>query len=137
ATGPRRAGLVRQPPTGRLCRLRDLAGLQAAGADVDSPGSAAVVDPDLLEVGVEAALAGNHRVAAAVPERRSLSARVTYLCHRRGSVAARRPGASRRPQGRSQSDAEASASYWPEAAVTISTTRAGALAGEPASNGGW
>ncbi len=70
-------------PTGGSGGFRDLAGLEAARADVLAPGSAPDVDADLLEVRVEAALRRNHGMAAAVPERRALSARVTDLCHGR------------------------------------------------------
>jgi len=61
--------------------LEDLACLQAARADVLAPRSTANVDAYLLKVGVEAALGRNHRMAAAVAERRSLPARVANLGH--------------------------------------------------------
>src|SRR6185312_12858916 len=73
--------------TGRALRLRGLgylARLEAAGADVHAPRRAAVIDPDLLEVGVESPLGGDHRVAATVPECRTLAAGVTDLGHSRG-----------------------------------------------------
>ena len=70
-------------PTGESGGLRDLAGLEAARADVLAPGSAPDVDADLLEVRVEAAPRRNHGMAAAVPERRALSARIADLCHGR------------------------------------------------------
>ena len=79
--------------------LGDLAGLEAARADVLAPGRAPDVDADLLEVRVEAALRRNHRVAAAVPERGALSARVTDLCH--GAV--RLAGVRAPPAARSRS----------------------------------
>src|SRR5919112_5004109 len=69
--------------TSALGVLRDLVALQAARADVDAPGAAAVVDPDLLQVRVEAAPGGDHRVASGVPERGTLAAAVTDLGHRR------------------------------------------------------
>src|SRR5437588_9039611 len=77
-----RASTSRADSTDRaLDGLQYLAGLQAAGADVLSPRSPVDEDPDLLEVGVEAALRGDHRVAAAVAERRPLLAHVTHLRH--------------------------------------------------------
>src|ERR1700753_3938207 len=62
--------------------LGDLVGLQAAGADVGADGAAVLLDPDLLQVRLEAALRRNHRVAAGLAEGRFLAAAVTYLCHR-------------------------------------------------------
>src|SRR4051794_18112326 len=47
----------------RLRGLDDLVGLQAAGAHVDAPSAAAIVDLHLLQVGIEAAPSGDHRVA--------------------------------------------------------------------------
>src|SRR5205823_6929876 len=67
---------------GHLGGLGDLARLQAARADVHAPGSPAIVDADLLEVGLEAPLGGHHRVAAAVAERGALAAGMTDLGHR-------------------------------------------------------
>src|SRR5204863_7601402 len=64
--------------------LGDLVGLQAARADVDTPGPPAVVDADLLEVGVEAAPGGDHRVAPRVTERRALAAAEADLRHEAG-----------------------------------------------------
>src|SRR4051812_215667 len=61
--------------------LRDLAGLQAARAHVGAPRSAVHLDPDLLEVRVEAALGCDHGVAPAVAESRALLAADTDLCH--------------------------------------------------------
>src|SRR4051794_3344041 len=61
--------------------LRDLAGLQAARAHVRAPRSAVDLDPDLLQVRVEAALGCDHGVAPAVAERRALLAADTDLCH--------------------------------------------------------
>src|ERR1700753_4033734 len=59
--------------------LGDLVGLQAAGADVGADGAAVLLDPDLLQVRLEAALRRDHRVAAGLAERRFLAAAVTYL----------------------------------------------------------
>src|ERR1044072_5532289 len=53
--------------------LLDLAGLEAAGANVGAQGAAVFLDPDFLEVRIEAALGGDHRVASGVAERPSLS----------------------------------------------------------------
>src|SRR4051794_9728888 len=61
--------------------LLDLAGLQAARADVLAAGGAVHQDPDLLEVRGEAALGGDHRVAPAVAESGALPACVTTLWH--------------------------------------------------------
>jgi hypothetical protein len=67
--------------------LRDLACLQATGTDVGAPGGAVVIDPNALEIGVEAALAGNHRVASAVAESRTTAAGIADLGHgRRKSI---------------------------------------------------
>ena len=66
---------------GRLNGLKDLAGLEAASADVLAPGSAPDEDADLLEVRVEAPPGRHHGVAAVIPERGALFARVTDLCH--------------------------------------------------------
>ena len=57
-----------------LSGLGDLAGFEAARADVDATGRAALDDPDLLQVRVEASAGGDHRVAAVVAERRALGA---------------------------------------------------------------
>ena len=62
--------------------LDDLVGLEAAGADVGPQLAAVLDDPDLLQVRVEAALGGDHRVAPGLAERRSLAAAVAYLGHR-------------------------------------------------------
>src|SRR3712207_4161590 len=72
------------PAVARLERLGDLAGLEAAGADVRPRRLAVVEDPDLLQVRVEAPLRGDHGVAAAVPERGALAAHVTDLGHEAG-----------------------------------------------------
>src|SRR4051794_12967738 len=72
-------GGVRRGRAGHV--LRDLAGLQAARTDVLAPRRAVDLDPDLLQVRVEAALRGDHGVAPAVAERRALLAAVTDLCH--------------------------------------------------------
>src|SRR3954465_7386736 len=66
---------------GALKRLGDLAGLQAARADVDAPRGLTHEDPHLLEVGIEAPLRGHHRVASAVAECRPATAAVTDLRH--------------------------------------------------------
>src|SRR6187399_3409036 len=73
------------PDSGRgsLGGLDYLVRLQAARADVDAAGAGALVDPDLLEVRVEAAPGRDHRVAARVSERGLLAAAVAYLGHRR------------------------------------------------------
>src|SRR5690348_15385272 len=52
-----------------LRSLCDLAGLQAARADVHAPRRPAIVDADLLQVRLKAPLGCDHRVTAAVPER--------------------------------------------------------------------
>ena len=57
----------------------DFAGLQATRADVDTTWRAGVVDADALKVGIETAIGGNHRVAAAVAEGRALGAYMTDL----------------------------------------------------------
>src|ERR1700744_4094813 len=59
-----------------------LVALQAAGADVGAHRRAVLLDPDLLQVRIEAALRRDHRVAAGLAEGRFLAAAVTYLCHR-------------------------------------------------------
>src|SRR3712207_7597377 len=56
------------PTTTGLDGLGDLAGLQAAGADVLAAGSPAYEDADLLQVRGEPPLGGHHGVAAAVPD---------------------------------------------------------------------
>src|SRR3954451_3973957 len=61
--------------------LDDLAGLQAARADVDALRRLAHEDPHLLEVRVEPAPRRHHRVRAAVSERGTLPAAVTHLGH--------------------------------------------------------
>src|SRR6188472_1011048 len=68
-------------PPKRLRGLDDLVGLQTARADVDATGAPAIVDPHLLQVGVETAPGGDHRVAPGVPERGPLAAAVTDLGH--------------------------------------------------------
>src|SRR4029453_9938770 len=66
---------------GRLERLGDLAGLQAARADIHAARGLAHEDPHLLQVGIEAPLRGHHRVASAVAECRAPTAAVTDLRH--------------------------------------------------------
>src|SRR5581483_597441 len=79
--------------------LGDFAGLEAARADV-GPGGLAVDDgADVLQVRVEAALCGDHRMAPVVPEARLLPANGANLRHRRGSVAATRRPSPRRGSG--------------------------------------
>jgi hypothetical protein len=56
--------------------LGDLAGLQAARADVDTTWRTGIVDADALKVGIKTAIGGNHRVAAAVAEGGTLQADV-------------------------------------------------------------
>src|SRR5215212_6409605 len=73
-----------------LDRLLHLAALQAAGADVCPGRLAAQEDANPLEVRVEAALRGHHRVAPVVTEARFLPANGADLGHRPGSVAKRR-----------------------------------------------
>ena len=68
-----RRGRIARASSAGLC---DLAGLQAARADVDTTRRARVVDADALKVGIETAIGGNHRVAAAVAEGRTLRADV-------------------------------------------------------------
>ena len=79
--GRHRTGII---PPKRLRGLDDLVGLQAARAHVDAARAPAVVDLHLLQVGVETAPGGDHRVAPGVPERGPLAAAVTDLGHRDG-----------------------------------------------------
>ena len=72
----------------RLGGLGDLAGLEAARADVDALGRPVEVDANPLEIRIEAALRCHHGVAAAVAERRALPTRVAYLGHRAGEYRA-------------------------------------------------
>src|SRR5690348_11534329 len=65
--------------------LLDLAGLQAACADVRPRRLAAQDHADTLEVRVEAPLGGDHRVASVVPEARLLPADCADLGHRRAT----------------------------------------------------
>src|SRR3954447_7814516 len=69
-----------------LQRLRDLAGLQAARADVDPARRLADHDPDLLEVRVEPPPRRHHRVAAAVSQGGALPAAMTHLGHEEAGV---------------------------------------------------
>src|SRR5207249_11060021 len=67
--------------------LLHLAALEAAGADV-CPGRLALEEhADALQVGVEAALGGHHRVAPTVTEAGLLPTDCAALGHRPGSVA--------------------------------------------------
>src|ERR1700736_1599504 len=61
--------------------LGDLAGLEAAGAHVHAAWRGAHQDSDLLEVGIEASLGGDHRVTPALAEGGSPTAAVTDLGH--------------------------------------------------------
>src|SRR3954454_18462752 len=74
----------RGPPA--LQRLCDLAGLQAARADIDAARRLADQDPDLLEVRVEPPPRRHHRVAAAVSEGGALPAAMTHLGHEEAGV---------------------------------------------------
>src|SRR4051794_4109794 len=81
-----RLGSGRDGGTARTCApgsdgLDDLAGLQAARADVDALRRLADEDPHLLQVRVEPAPRRHHRVRAAVSERGALPAAVTDLGH--------------------------------------------------------
>src|SRR6185295_5232333 len=64
------------------------AGLEAPGADVGALGDAVDQDAHLLEVRVEPAARGHHRMAPVVAERRLLAAGCADLGHRPRSVAA-------------------------------------------------
>src|SRR4029079_113103 len=64
-----------------LERFRDLAGLEAARADVGTRRLAVQQYPDALQVRVEAPLRGNHRMAPVVTERRLLPADCADLGH--------------------------------------------------------
>src|SRR3954453_23780389 len=75
----RDGGTARHAP--RLDGLDDLAGLEAARADIDALRRLAHEDPHLLEVRVEAAPRRHHRVGAGVSERGTLPAAVTHLGH--------------------------------------------------------
>ena len=76
--------------TRELSGLGDLVGLEAASADVGADLAPLVDDPDLLQVRIEAAPGGDHRVASGVAERRSLAAAVTYLGHQESCMVAGR-----------------------------------------------
>src|SRR5256885_10292655 len=91
---------------GRSDGLLHLAALQAAGTDVGPGRRAAQKDANLLEVRVETALRGYHRMAPVVTETRLLSANGADLGHRPRMVANRRnpsPGAMSWCQTRGQS----------------------------------
>src|ERR687885_2737262 len=79
-------GTARAASAPGLQRLRDLAGLQAARADVDPARRLADHDADLLEVRVQPPLGRHHRVAAAVAEGGALPAAVTDLGHEEAGV---------------------------------------------------
>src|SRR5689334_21825802 len=70
-----------------LNRLGDLAALEAACADVGARRLPVEHDADALQVRVEAALRGDHRVAPVVTEARLLPADGANLGHRPRSVA--------------------------------------------------
>jgi len=76
---------------GNVETAKALVRLQAAGADVDPSRAAVVVDPDLLQVRVEAPPGGDHRVAARVAERGALAAAEADLGHRTRDGSARAP----------------------------------------------
>src|SRR5437868_9953467 len=94
------------PGPGRACLdgLLHLAGLEAAGADVRADGLAGEDHADALEVRVEAAARGHHRMAPVVPEARLLPADCADLGHRRASVAelSARPAAPTRAAARTR-----------------------------------
>src|SRR5215207_1906132 len=69
------------PRPRRLDGLLDLAGLEAARADVGPLGLSAEQDANALEVRVEPPPRGDHRVAAVVPERGLLPADCAHLRH--------------------------------------------------------
>src|SRR6202007_492589 len=85
----------RWAPPVRSERLLDLAGFQAACAHVHAARRAAHQDLALLQVGIEASPGGDHRVAAAVSERRTLAAAVTDLGHGWMSLASREVASQR------------------------------------------
>src|SRR6202030_1799043 len=76
---PSSAALPAAP--GFLRRLQHLSRFQTARAHVHPARRLSIEDPHLLQVRVEATLRRNHRVAAALAERRPLAAAVTHLCH--------------------------------------------------------
>src|SRR6476620_12769333 len=76
-----RVGIIARSASDASGGLDDLVRLQAASADVNPAGARAVLNPDLLQVRVEAPPGGDHRVAARVPERGSLAAAEANLGH--------------------------------------------------------
>src|SRR5919204_2556058 len=76
--------------------LENLAALEAARADVGARRLPVQEHADALEVRVEAALRGHHRMAPVVTETRLLPADCTDLRHRAGSVATPQPTAAAR-----------------------------------------
>jgi hypothetical protein len=82
-----REGSAEGEEPGELDGLLHLAALEAAGADVRPGRLAAQQDANPLEVRVEAAFRGHHRMTPVVAEARLLSADGADLGHRRGSVA--------------------------------------------------
>src|SRR5438105_6329654 len=85
---PRGAGRVARRAEAPLERLLDLAGLEAARADVGARRGAVELDADALEVRVEAPLRGHHRVAPVVTEAGLLAADCADLRHLRARIAA-------------------------------------------------
>lgn len=86
AVGACRSGIAARRTAGLLSRLSDgfgdLAGLDAAGADLDPTCSAVDHGPHSLDVGVPAALGTAMRVTDAHAERRVLAAHLAGRCHR-------------------------------------------------------
>src|SRR3954447_6850889 len=85
----RRLGSATRGGDPRL-RLGDLAGLQAARADIRALRCAVLDDAHLLKVRIEATLGGDHRVRAALPEGGALAAGVTDSSHGGGKYRRRR-----------------------------------------------
>src|SRR6185312_3365448 len=77
----------RRTSSRRLERLLDLAGLEAARADVGARRLALDQDADALEVRLEAPLRGHHRVTPVVTEAGFLPAACADLGHRRPRIA--------------------------------------------------
>ncbi len=77
--------------------LLDLVALEAAGAYICTLCPAIFQDANALDVGVEAALGGNHRVAAVLTERWLLAASDADLRHNRSIIAGSRPYRKQQP----------------------------------------